>query len=189
VVTVALIATAGGTLTASATPPPSPLQQAINAQIAKYGGVQTSSTQVTYENGHVIMTFMGWSQTASAAQADVAAAAPAAPAANYLYPYGCPTGNTQKWFCFYENSYFNDYGTINGRMLEFADCNSTGYWQSLANYGFAAQTSSWVNDKTDTTVNAYGSAGNLLWTEGKASSSATLNQWADNAAYSFRAYC
>jgi hypothetical protein len=64
---------------------------------------------------------------------------------------GCLSG----WYCFYPDAGFR------GRRVSFRDC---GGRQSLENYGFGLQASSWVNT-TPHTVFVYDAAGTLLWKE------------------------
>jgi hypothetical protein len=91
---------------------------------------------------------------------------------------GCPDGTTVHWFCFYENA---SYG---GRMLQFRDCPST---QSLGAYGFANQTTSWVNNRSGVTITVYdgSTSGTVLWREYGRSSSSNVGSWANDRADTF----
>jgi Peptidase inhibitor family I36 len=154
-------------------------QSQINEQIAKYGGTQISQNEVSYNNGSVVMVFpdaSGKVPTSPSLRTDSAVAASS-------YPYGCPSGVTQKWYCLYADANFG------GRMLQFKDCNSGGYHNNLADYGFANQTSSWVNAKTDTQVNAYDYNFAYLWHEGPASASSYVGAANNDKATDLLASC
>jgi hypothetical protein len=79
---------------ADPSPSPSDVQAQIDAQLKAYpGGVQISPTEVSYDNGRFVMTFV---------QAEPAVAGSA----------DCPFG----WFCFYDN---RNYGYPRGKL---SDC-------------------------------------------------------------------
>jgi hypothetical protein len=159
---------------ASAASVVSPTQKAINAQIAKYGGRQVSPYEVAYQGGNVVMVFpdtSGKVPNNPSARAEFADSA-VSPASAALDTHGCPSGWTQKWYCVYQD---RDFG---GRMLEFKDCGPSGNpaYNYLSDYGFAYQTSSWVNTKTDTSVNVY-QGYTYLWSE----SPNSLSSWVGSA--------
>ena len=91
--------------------------------------------------------------------------------------HGCPSG----WYCFYENA---SYG---GRMLQFQDCSSGGVTQFLSNYGFANQTTSWVNGKATGWVDVFSSSA-WLWTERWGTSSSNVGAANNDKAYYFTCY-
>jgi transcriptional regulator with XRE-family HTH domain len=88
---------------------------------------------------------------------------------------GCDSG----WYCFYAKSGFG------GRRLDFHDC---GGRQSLDNYGFGQQASSWVNTSGHT-VFVYDAAGTLLWKEEPRSVSAEVGAAHDDRAAFFETVC
>jgi transcriptional regulator with XRE-family HTH domain len=89
--------------------------------------------------------------------------------------YGCEPG----WYCFYATTGFG------GRRLNFRDC---GGRQSLENYGFGLQASSWVNT-TRHTVFVYDGAGVLLWKEEPRSASSEVGASRDHRAAFFETVC
>jgi hypothetical protein len=89
--------------------------------------------------------------------------------------YGCESG----WYCFYATTGFG------GRRLNFRDC---GGRQSLENYGFGLQTSSWVNTSRHT-VFVYDGAGVLLWKEEPRSASSEVGASRDHRAAFFETVC
>jgi hypothetical protein len=89
--------------------------------------------------------------------------------------YGCESG----WYCFYATTGFG------GRRLNFRDC---GGRQSLENYGFGLQASSWVNT-TRHTVFVYDGAGVLLWKEEPRSASSEVGASRDHRAAFFETVC
>jgi transcriptional regulator with XRE-family HTH domain len=88
---------------------------------------------------------------------------------------GCDSG----WYCFYATPGFG------GRRLDFHDC---GGRQSLENYGFGQQASSWVNTGPHT-VFVYDGAGSLLWKEEPRSASAEVGAAHDDRASFFETVC
>jgi transcriptional regulator with XRE-family HTH domain len=88
---------------------------------------------------------------------------------------GCDSG----WYCFYARPGFG------GRRLDFHDC---GGRQSLENYGFGQQASSWVNTSGHT-VFVYDAAGTLLWKEEPRSASAEVGTGHDDRAAFFETVC
>jgi len=102
---------------------------------------------------------------------------PAPPATGGSTPtlYGCESG----WYCFYPAT---DFG---GRRMNFQDC---GGRQSLENYGFGQQASSWVNT-TPHSVFVYDSAGTLLWKEEPRSASADVGASRRARAVAFDTVC
>jgi len=183
------------------------LQAQIDEQIATYGGVQISPYEVAYNGGDPIMVFAnpltGELPTASADRAESSAGfgsgsssgtgqfaqAQLAPLTT-SYRYGCPYTSTNGWDCFYQNGSFNDYSCLGGspcgdggRMLQFESCGT----QSLATYGFADMTSSWVNN-TSSYVTVYNSSHTELWSEGPGAASTGVGG-ANDQAYSFWIIC
>jgi hypothetical protein len=102
---------------------------------------------------------------------------------------GCPYGTEVAWFCFYAD---RDFG---GRMLEFRDCSSDGTQQSLADYGFSGEASSWVNMtgstvyNGDTYVRVFDSRWNELWDMPKDSDNPYVGDSVNDRADRFLAYC
>ncbi len=141
---------------------------------------QVSDFEVAWNDGAVVM---GWP--------DGTGKTPASQAANRdkgsqegevgtLDFAGCPGGTfTRNYYCFYEHS---NYG---GRRLQFADC---GYLQSLNNYGFFAQASSWVN-LTRNTVYVYDQYGASLWVEQPGAKSSYVGNFANDRASYFDPRC
>jgi len=125
------------------------VQDQVSKQLRDYpGGTQISSYEIAYSGGAVIMVFpdpvSGRVPTAADTRPSVSVAgtdAQVVPDAT-RYEHGCPYGNTVKWYCVYQDSNWG------GRMLEFKDCTSSGYTNSLGTYGFGDTTSSWVNTRT-----------------------------------------
>lgn len=91
--------------------------------------------------------------------------------------HGCPSG----WYCFYENA---SYG---GRMLQFQDCSGGGTTQFLSNYGFANQTTAWVNARPTGWVDVFSSSA-WLWTERWGTSSSNVGTANNDKAYYFTCY-
>jgi hypothetical protein len=89
--------------------------------------------------------------------------------------YGCQSG----WYCFYPATGFG------GRRVNFRDC---GGRQSLENYGFGLQASSWVNT-TPHTVFVYDAAGTLLWKEEPRSASGDVGASKRARAVTFDTVC
>jgi len=79
--------------------------------------------------------------------------------AQTCYPWsGCVHGCPPGWYCFYEHWEFG------GRRLQFSDCSPGGTTQSLRDYGFENQTSSWVVNRSLNFVNVNDSeGGGNLW--------------------------
>lgn len=88
---------------------------------------------------------------------------------------GCDSG----WYCFYARPAFG------GRRLDFHDC---GGRQSLENYGFGQQASSWVNTSGHT-VFVYDAAGTLLWKEEPRSVSTEVGPSQGHRASFFETVC
>ena len=109
---------------------------------------------------------------------DLVASGPAGLRASASSVGGCPDGTYVHWFCFYENASFG------GRMLQFRDCPST---QSLASYGFANQTTSWVNNRSGVTITVYdgSTSGTVLWREYGKSYDTNVGSWANDRADTF----
>ncbi len=141
------------------------------------GAVRTGPFQVSWHGGAVVSTWL----PRDPADAVDPVRRPDAPGATDLLASGvggCPEGTFVDWFCFYEHAGFG------GRMLQFRDCPST---QSLAAYGFANQTTSWVNNRSDATITVYDgtTSGTVLWREYGRSSSANVGSWANDRADTF----
>jgi hypothetical protein len=102
---------------------------------------------------------------------------PSPPATGSSTPtlYGCLSG----WYCFYPETGFR------GRRVNFRDC---GGRQSLENYGFGLQASSWVN-ATPHTVFVYDAAGTLLWKEEPRSASSDVGASRRARAVAFDTVC
>jgi hypothetical protein len=100
------------------------LTEATAAHALRYGGKQTAVNEVSWQNGRVVMTFPmpGSSRALSVGEQPVTAGT-----AN------CPT----RYSCLYAAMNFD------GRRLQFADC----YQQSLRDFGFENQTTSWHSNK------------------------------------------
>jgi hypothetical protein len=185
------------------------LQADIDAQIAAHGGAQISPYEVAYNGGDPIMVFAnpvtGEFPTSSADRAE--ARQPASPgrpgAASGLAPspalaplatsyrFGCPYTSTTGWTCFYQDIDYNHDSCGSGgscgdggRLLEFASCGT----QSLATYGFSAQTSSWVNN-TDAYVTVYDVNDSLLWSESPGYASSYVGSADNDKADSFWLIC
>jgi hypothetical protein len=177
---------ASGASTSTST---STTQLAINEQLANtHGGVQISTYEVSYKGGSVIMVFpdsSGRVPTSASARREINADSSKSTTlvAASSYPYGCPKGLTQKWYCFYQNAGFG------GKMLQFKDCSGFGTTQYLSNYGFARQTTSWVNTKTDTNVYVYDGGSNFLWGENPASAVSNVGAAHNDRADRFLSYC
>jgi hypothetical protein len=139
------------------------------------GAVRTGPFQVSWRGGAVVSTWVPGGSAADLVQRRDAAAVPGAVTASVG---GCPDGTTVHWFCFYEHASFG------GRMLQFRDCPST---QSLASYGFANQTTSWVNNRSGVTITVYDgtTSGTVLWHEYGKSSSTNVGSWANDRADTF----
>jgi hypothetical protein len=157
---------------------PESIQTQIDAQLRDYpGGLQVSPNMIEYHDGSVRVVF--GAATAANQYRDRSVAPGAAFTTTYVH--GCPNGTWDRWFCFYENSSWNE-GTA-GRVLEFKDSGL----QSLANYEFSDQTSSWVNtDSSSVAVFDYTSGSGLLWIEGAGSASSFVGSTNNDRASSFR---
>ncbi|TMQ99257.1 hypothetical protein ETD83_18060 [Actinomadura soli] len=89
---------------------------------------------------------------------------------------------TAGWYCFYQHKDFT------GRKLSFRDCGGN---QSLTDYGFGNQTSSWDNT-TKHTVEVYDrdvSPFATLWREAPRSSSSQVSATTNEKADFFHTYC
>jgi hypothetical protein len=173
----AALALGTGSGRAVATEPES-IQTQIDAQLRDYpGGLQVSPNMIEYHDGSVRVVF----GAATAANQDRDRSVAPGAAFTTTYVHGCPKSFSVQWFCFYENAYWNE--SIAGRILEFKDSGL----QSLANYGFANMTSSWVNT-TGSSVAVFDSTGgsSLLWTEGANSVSSYVGATNNDRASSFR---
>lgn len=155
---------------------PSPLQQQIDKQIKTYGGIQISSDTVSYNGGAVRLVFPH-AGSRSVGTPPSGGASPRLSTTSYWH--GCPYGYSTHWYCFYQDINFG------GRMLEFKDC---GYTQDLYNYGFAYQTSSWVNTSSHTVVVMDG-YNYLLWSEPAYSTSSWVGSSANDRANPFYTQC
>ena len=162
------------------------LRQAVAQQLRNYpGGTQISPNEVSYHGGKVIVVFpdaTGHVPTTANARPSVT------PNATY-YWHGCPYGDSASWYCFYADVNFG------GRMLQFQDCSSGGTIQSLAQYGFANQTSSWVNTSgikaasTSKWVDVYDGNNIFLWEEPPNSDSSWVGAGANDRAVWFATFC
>ena len=145
------------------------------------GAVRTGPLEVSWDGGAVVSTWVPESSADTSARlADTPAlgsteGARLSVTSSYA---GCPDGTTVHWFCFYENA---SYG---GRMLQFRDCPST---QSLGAYGFANQTTSWVNNRSGVTITVYdgSTSGTVLWREYGRSHDSNVGSWANDRADTF----
>lgn len=135
------------------------IQSKIDAILAASPGAQQiSESEVSWHDGTVVLSF------------------PSSAAPQATFPYQCPKG----WYCFYQHENFG------GRMLKFSACSSSGETQSLADYGFAKQTTSWVNNNRNRTlVDVYDQSGNLLWWETTGRSSSNVGAADNDKAYYF----
>jgi hypothetical protein len=155
------------------------------------GAVRTGPYEVSWDDGAVVSTWVpqadrGSGPGSAAAAGALTARDDGAPSmtsttsTNGLSAAvgGCPDGLSVHWFCFYENA---SYG---GRMLQFRACPST---QSLGAYGFANQTTSWVNNRSGVTITVYdgSTSGTVLWREYGRSSSSNVGSWANDRADTF----
>jgi hypothetical protein len=141
------------------------------------GATRTGPFEVSWDGGAVVSTWTPPSRPrdAGSTQGTLALGQQALASSSYA---GCPDGTTVHWFCFYENASFG------GRMLQFRDCPST---QSLASYGFANQTTSWVNNRSGATITVYDGStnGTVLWREYGRSHSSNVGSWANDRADTF----
>jgi hypothetical protein len=71
-------------------------------------------------------------------------------------------------------------------MLEFQDCGVTQY---LSDYGFAGQTTSWVNTRHSGVVHVRDSSYNFLWSEPTTSESSNVGAANNDRANEFKIYC
>jgi hypothetical protein len=142
------------------------------------GAVRTGTYEVSWDDGAVVSTWVpkgsvdrGGALTAR--DADTTSSLTLATSVG-----GCPDGTTVHWYCFYEHASFG------GRMLQFRDCPST---QSLGYYGFANQTTSWVNNRSGVTITVYdgSTSGTVLWREYGRSSDSNVGTWANDRADTF----
>jgi hypothetical protein len=154
----AAIAAGGASATGASADEPS-LQDQIDHQLAvTQGGVQTAPNQVSYQDGHVVVTF------------------PMPGSARALDIEGCPEGLSVKWYCFYEDPDFK------GRRLQFNDCSPGGVTQYFSNFDFAARTSSWANTKNGGAIYVY-NGNTRLWTEHPNTKDARLGADDNHATY------
>ena len=183
------------------------LQAQIDDQIAAYGGVQISPYEVAYNGGDPVMVFAnpltgviptgqadraeagaGFGGGSSSGSSDLAQAQMTTLTTSYRY--GCPYTSTTGWACFYQNTNFDNYSCLGGspcgdggRMLQFESCGT----QSLATYGFADMTSSWVNN-TSSYVTVYNYSHAELWSESHGAASPGVGSDNDQA-YTFWIIC
>ena len=133
-------------------------------------GLQIAENKVAFDNGKVVLTLPD-------ENGESTAAGDQSPGPTLLSfsssVHGCPNG----WYCFYENDKFR------GRRLQFRDCSSGGTTQSLANYGFDNQTTSWLVNRSVGSIEVYhvtvaknGSGVTELWREEAYSSSSNVVQ-------------
>lgn len=144
------------------------------------GAVRTGPLEVSWDGGAVVSTWVvdaGANDVGDPAALRLEASGSAQRLAASGYA-GCPDGTFVHWFCFYEHASFG------GRMLQFRDCPST---QSLASYGFANQTTSWVNNRSGVTITVYDGStnGTVLWREYGRSNDANVGSWANDRADTF----
>jgi hypothetical protein len=144
------------------------------------GAVRTGTYEVSWDGGAVVSTWVPKGSSSgdrggalAARDADTTSSVTLATSVG-----GCPDGTTVHWYCFYEHSSFG------GRMLQFRDCPST---QSLGAYGFANQTTSWVNNRSGVTITVYdgSTSGTVLWREYGRSSDSNVGTWANDRADTF----
>lgn len=165
------------TASPTAEPPRSDTQSRIEAYMKEVpGGEQVSDNAVSFKDGTVIVVFpdpgearapdgLGRNvrENAPPLGAVITAAhrAPAQPitALDTGYIEGCPysTESSQDWYCFYEHDFWG------GRRLQFKDT----CYDSMSNWGFNNQTTSWVNTNPYKTIYAwnYSDYTGALWTE------------------------
>lgn len=143
------------------------LQEQIDAQLVLApAGVLISQNEIAWNDGEVVMTFP--MEGMSGARTSFPAAPPAA-------VKGCPSNR----FCFYRHRNYK------GRMLKFRDCKR----QSLADYGFGNETSSWVNNTSYRKVDVYDagpSPDKRLWRETAHSKSSWVGSSANDKADYFK---
>jgi len=144
------------------------------------GAVRTGRYEVSWDDGAVVSTWVP-KGSASVDRAGALATRDADTTSSITLATsvgGCPDGTTVHWYCFYEHASFG------GRMLQFRDCPST---QSLGYYGFANQTTSWVNNRSGVTITVYdgSTSGTVLWREYGRSSSSNVGSWANDRADTF----
>jgi hypothetical protein len=176
----ACVVAAAGSIGGPAYAVPSPTTSAsgdsiLAAEVAQQlhdypGGVEIAPDTVAYRNGTVRVVFADPStgyvaarNSSSTSASDTVVVPPDPSALTTSFLNGCPYTSTTRWFCFYQNSNFG------GTMLQFSDCSSTGTIQYFSTYGFANQTSSWVNTRTTNSgsIKVYDTdtTFTLLWTE------------------------
>jgi hypothetical protein len=145
---------------------------------ASPGAVRTGPLEVSWDGGAVVSTWAPRSSDVYRTGTQRLDAGPSGQVAAATSVGGCPDGTYVHWFCFYENASFG------GRMLQFRDCPST---QSLASYGFANQTTSWVNNRSGVTITVYdgSTSGTVLWREYGRSSDTNVGSWANDRADTF----
>ena len=142
-------------------------------------GLQIAENKVAFDNGKVVLTLPD-------ENGESTAAGDQSPGPTLLSfsssVHGCPNG----WYCFYENDKFR------GRRLQFRDCSSGGTTQSLANYGFDNQTTSWLVNRSVGSIEVYhvtvaknGSGVTELWREEAYSSSSNVGTANNDKADSF----
>ena len=150
-------------------------------------GKRISKHRVAFKGGSVIMNFTPDGATDVTAVTQESTGGAQSVLTTYGYEEGCPSGLTQKWFCFYEHTYYK------GRMLQFRDCAPIwGHKETFADYGFQRKTSSWVNTKTDTGVDVFVNPDwtGRLWVMGHGlTKSSNVGVANNDRAYTFTAFC
>ena len=142
---------AGYASTAEAAPVSALDSQVAQVMAAVPGGVRTAPNQISWKNGHVVLTLAAPSATAAKAAAVPATSGTGACGSNF--------------WCLYENANFNQGLFNDGRMLSLTGCD--GIPGNLTNYGFNDKTSSWFNNSGFSPVNVYrdiNGGGGILWT-------------------------
>lgn len=164
-----------------------PTEQQVGQFLTEHpNATRSAKYQVSFASGAVLLNFVPPGQTHVTNEAslrpelrqtpeETARSARTATAAAVDW-HGCPNSVTTAWYCVYENANWG------GRMLEFKDCTSSGYYNYLNQYGFLNMTTSWVNTKPLSTVNAYSSTG-YLWTEPPRSMSSNVGAANNDRAY------
>jgi hypothetical protein len=144
------------------------------------GAVRTGAYEVSWDGGAVVSTWVPKGSSSGDRRGALAARDADSTSSLTLAASvgGCPDGTTVHWYCFYEHASFG------GRMLQFRDCPST---QSLGAYGFANQTTSWVNNRSGVTITVYdgSTSGTVLWREYGRSSDSNVGTWANDRADTF----
>ncbi|MGH2856271.1 MAG: hypothetical protein ACRDMJ_02170 [Solirubrobacteraceae bacterium] len=149
------------------------LKTDIDHQLATTaGGTQVGNNVVSYDNGNVQIVFPEPGSAVASSYNPDARHAKGGVKARLADYQGCPTGVSTYWSCFYQNKNFG------GTRAQFKDC---GYLQSFNSYGFADETSSWVNTKPMAYVDTQRYNHAPLWHEKEARNSS-------NGHYSYSTY-